>query len=164
MWTRTKLLQSSYSLSPNGLWPGRLLCPWDSPGKNTGVVLAFHSPGDLPYTGIESMSLMSLALAGGFFTTEPLVQQRPAKTQSSPEWTRKGTMFSYNGWWACQGRKLNSCSPLCHPCAFMSHPFKMENNKDFLDLTSDISIYKVSVPELNLESFVSVRRKKKTTQ
>ena len=107
---------------------------------------------------------VSLALAGGFFTTEPLVQQRPAKTQSSPEWTRKGTMFSYNGWWACQGRKLNSCSPLCHPCAFMSHPFKMENNKDFLDLTSDISIYKVSVPELNLESFVSVRRKKKTTQ
>ena len=24
-------------LWPHGLWPARLLCPWDSPGKNTGV-------------------------------------------------------------------------------------------------------------------------------
>ena len=27
----------SDSLQPCGLGPGRLLCPWDSPGKNTGV-------------------------------------------------------------------------------------------------------------------------------
>ena len=27
----------SNSLWPPGLWPTRLLCPWDSPGKNTGV-------------------------------------------------------------------------------------------------------------------------------
>ena len=27
----------STSLRPYGLWPIRLLCPWDSPGKNTGV-------------------------------------------------------------------------------------------------------------------------------
>ena len=26
---------------PIGWWPARLLCPWDSPGKNTGV--GFHS-------------------------------------------------------------------------------------------------------------------------
>ena len=25
------------SLRPHGLWPARLLCPWNSPGKNTGV-------------------------------------------------------------------------------------------------------------------------------
>ena len=25
------------SLQLQGLWPSRLLCPWDSPGKNTGV-------------------------------------------------------------------------------------------------------------------------------
>ena len=24
-------------LQPHGLWPTRLLCPWDFPGKNTGV-------------------------------------------------------------------------------------------------------------------------------
>ena len=38
--------------------------PWDSPGKNTG-----SPPGDLPHPGIESASLMSSVLAGGFFTT-----------------------------------------------------------------------------------------------
>ena len=27
----------SASLRPHGLWPARLLCPWDFPGKNTGV-------------------------------------------------------------------------------------------------------------------------------
>ena len=27
----------SNSLWPHGPWPARLLCPWDSPGKNTGV-------------------------------------------------------------------------------------------------------------------------------
>ena len=27
----------SNSLQPHGLWLSRLLCPWNSPGKNTGV-------------------------------------------------------------------------------------------------------------------------------
>ena len=27
----------SDTLGPHGLQPTRLLCPWDSPGKNTGV-------------------------------------------------------------------------------------------------------------------------------
>ena len=27
----------SDSVRPYGLWPNRLLCPWDFPGKNTGV-------------------------------------------------------------------------------------------------------------------------------
>ena len=29
--------QVSNSLRPHGLQPARLLCPWDTPGKNTGV-------------------------------------------------------------------------------------------------------------------------------
>ena len=29
--------QSCLTLRPHGLWPVRLLCPWDSPGNNTGV-------------------------------------------------------------------------------------------------------------------------------
>ena len=29
--------QSCLTLRPHGLQPARLLCPWDSPGKNTGV-------------------------------------------------------------------------------------------------------------------------------
>ena len=31
----------------------RLLCSWDSPGKNTGVGLPFPSPRDLPDPGIK---------------------------------------------------------------------------------------------------------------
>ena len=33
--------------------------------------LPFPPPGDLPDPGIEPVTLASLALAGGFFTTEP---------------------------------------------------------------------------------------------
>ena len=52
----------SDSLRPHGLWPTRLLCPWNSLGKNTGV--PFPSPGDLPDPGIEP----GIHIAGGFFT------------------------------------------------------------------------------------------------
>ena len=63
-----KSLQSHTTFAT--LWTvlARLLCPWDSPGKNTGV--GCHPPlRDLPHPGNKSTSLLSLALAGGFFTT-----------------------------------------------------------------------------------------------
>ena len=54
------------------LWTvARLLCPWNFPGKNTGVGCHFLLQGGLPEAGIEPGSLMSSALVGGFFTTEP---------------------------------------------------------------------------------------------
>ena len=56
----------SYSLWPHALWPARLLCPWNFPGKNTGQRLRFPTPGNLPGPGIEPKSLMSPAFAGGF--------------------------------------------------------------------------------------------------
>ena len=68
----------SNSLQPHGLQPTRLLCLWNFPGKNTGVGCHFLLQGIFPHPGIEPMSLESLvspALAGGFFTTEP-----PGKT------------------------------------------------------------------------------------
>ena len=52
-----------------GLQSARLLCPWDSPGKNTGVGLLCPPTEDLPNQGTEPASLMSPALVGGFFTT-----------------------------------------------------------------------------------------------
>ena len=39
--------------------------------------LPFPSPGDLPNPGVEHVSPESLTLAGGFFTTEPLVTNLP---------------------------------------------------------------------------------------
>ena len=49
--------------------PARLFCPWDCPGKNTGVDCCAVLQGNLSGPGIEPMSLASPALAGGFFTT-----------------------------------------------------------------------------------------------
>ena len=51
--------------------PTRLFCPWDSPGKNTGVGCHFLIWGNLPDPGIKPMSTVFPALVGGFFTTEP---------------------------------------------------------------------------------------------
>ena len=44
-----------------------LLCPWNSPGKNTGEGCHFLLPVNLP----NPPSLVSLALASRFFTTAP---------------------------------------------------------------------------------------------
>ena len=58
----------SDSLQTHGLYPTRLLCPWDSPGKTTGVGCHARFRG-LPDPRIKPESLMSPALASGFFTT-----------------------------------------------------------------------------------------------
>ena len=41
------------SLQPYGLYPARVLCPWDSPGKNTGVGCQSFLQGNLPDPGIK---------------------------------------------------------------------------------------------------------------
>ena len=47
----------------------RLLCPWRFSRQEYWNGLPCSPPGDLPDPGIEPASLMSLALAGEFFTT-----------------------------------------------------------------------------------------------
>ena len=64
---RAKSFQSCLTLQPYKLQPTRLHCPGDSPGKNTGGSCHFLLQGTFP--GIEPGSLMSVALADGFFTT-----------------------------------------------------------------------------------------------
>ena len=41
----------SDSLRPHGLWPTRLLCPWDFPGNSTGVDCYFLLQGIFPTQG-----------------------------------------------------------------------------------------------------------------
>ena len=41
----------SDALQPRGLQPARLLCPWESPGKNTGVGCRFLLQGVFPTQG-----------------------------------------------------------------------------------------------------------------
>ena len=52
----------SCSVVPDSVLPSRLFCPWNSPGKNTGV--GCHSL-------LQGIELLSPALAGRFFTAEP---------------------------------------------------------------------------------------------
>ena len=43
----------SDSLRLHGLWPTRLLCPWNFPGKNTGVGCHFLLQGIFPTQGLN---------------------------------------------------------------------------------------------------------------
>ena len=54
MWTVWKCVSSSVvpdSLWPYGLQSNRLLCPWDFPGKDTGIVCHFLLQGIFPTQG-----------------------------------------------------------------------------------------------------------------
>ena len=55
----------SDSLQPRGLKPTRLLCPWDFPGKNTGVGCRVLLQGSFPAQGLNCVCCVP-ALAGGF--------------------------------------------------------------------------------------------------
>ena len=57
----------------------RLLCPWDSPGKNTGVELPFPLPEDLPEPEIEPESPVSPVLQADSL---PLTHRRSPNTFS----------------------------------------------------------------------------------
>ena len=55
MCEKVKLLAMFDSLQSHGLEPTKHHCPWNSPGKKTGVG-SLPSPGDLPNVGIKSGS------------------------------------------------------------------------------------------------------------
>ena len=62
-----KSLQSCPTLCEPSDYPARLLCPWDFPGKNTGVGSHSLLQGIFQTQG-SNLHLMSLELAGEFFT------------------------------------------------------------------------------------------------
>ena len=49
----------SDSLLPHGLWPARLLCPWNVPGKNTGMGCHFLLQGIFLTQGLNLCLLLS---------------------------------------------------------------------------------------------------------
>ena len=59
----------SDSLWPYGLYPTRLLCPWDSLGKNTGVGCPALLQGIFPIQGSNPSLLCLLHWQAGSFTT-----------------------------------------------------------------------------------------------
>ena len=67
------------------------LCPWDFPGKNTGVGCHFPSPGNLPNPGIEPMSL---GLAGRLFVSIPYKWSFPGGSASKESTCNVGDLGS----------------------------------------------------------------------
>ena len=64
----------SDSLPLHGLWPTRLLHPWNFPGKEYWSGLLFPSPGDFSDPGIEPRSPTLQA--------DPLPSESPGKPQA----------------------------------------------------------------------------------
>ena len=58
----------SNSLQLHELYPARLLCPWDFPGKDTAVGCHALLQGIFPAQGLNPYLLMPLALVGGRLT------------------------------------------------------------------------------------------------
>ena len=67
----------SSSLRPYGLWPTRVLCLWDSPGKNTGV--GCHALQGSSRPRIETGSLSSPILTSRFFATSAMCEEPKRK-------------------------------------------------------------------------------------
>ena len=70
----------SNSSQPHGLQPTRLLCPWDFPGKSTGVgshtfSRGFSQPRDWPYVS---------CIAGRFFFTNWVTREAPHSLNITP--------------------------------------------------------------------------------
>ena len=73
-----RLFVTLWSVAPTSPCP-RLLCPWDSPGKNTGV--GCHVlPQGIFLTQKLNPCLMCSVLAGGFLTTSTTWEAHPRYT------------------------------------------------------------------------------------
>ena len=73
------VLTVSDSLQRHGLWPARLLCPWEFSRQEYFSGLPFHLPGELPDPGTEPASPVSLTLAGDSLLLEPPGNQKEMK-------------------------------------------------------------------------------------
>ena len=87
----------SDSLRPCGLKPIRLLCPWDSPGKNTGVGCHFLFQGIFPTQGSNPSLLHCRQML------------YPLSHQGSPEYTKNHWILHFKRWvvWDVNYMSLN---------------------------------------------------------
>ena len=89
MWSENEVFQSCMTLWPHGLWPTRLLHPWDFPGKNTGVGCHFLLQGIFPTQGLNPgllhcrQTLYPLSHQGSPTVYVPLPNKNPIASQIS---------------------------------------------------------------------------------
>ena len=75
------LTESCPTRCHHGLWPAMLLCPWDSPGKNTGVDCHALLQQIFPTQGSNLCLLRLLHWQAGSLTLAP-----PGKVPKSNDW------------------------------------------------------------------------------
>ena len=92
----------SNSLRPHGLHPARLLCPWDSPGKDTGVGCHALLQGSSQPRDRTCVSCVS-CIAGRIFTTEPPWKPYESwgKCKSKPQWDASSRPPGWLCWRGC---------------------------------------------------------------
>ena len=118
------------------------LLPMDFSRQEYWSGMPFPPPGDLPNPGIESASLASSALAGGFFTTEPSGKPMPyggsvqfsRSVVSDSFWpheqqaARQASLSITNSWSPPKPKSIESAMPsnhliLCHPLLLLPSIF-----------------------------------------
>ena len=87
----------SDSLRPYGLQPARLLCPWDSPGKNAGVGCPAVPQGILPTPGSNPHLLTSPALVSRFLSTSA-TWEALLLLRMQQKWQRCSSSFPTGKW------------------------------------------------------------------
>ena len=89
---------------PWTVYPTKLLCLWNYPGKNTGMGCHFLRQGIFPTQELNPASLASPSLAGRFFTTVP-PGKSPYHTWSWPKGQERGG--NYKASWGSVQRCFN---------------------------------------------------------
>ena len=97
----TKLLQLCQTLRPYGLSPTRLLCPWGSPGKNTGVGCHFLLQGIFLTQGSSSRLLHLLHWKADSLPLSHLRSPKGLSLHISCK-CRKGESLSWGCWTGCR--------------------------------------------------------------
>ena len=111
-WVSASASAASSTLQPHGLWPPRLLYPWNSPGKNTGVGSHSLSKGSSWPRNQTQVS----CTAGRFFTTwatrEALLRGKGSIFIMSPRPSYEGSLLFLEHLSACPHLKAFDLLPL----------------------------------------------------
>ena len=83
---------TSDSVWPRGLQPTRLVCPWDSPGKNTGVGCHALLQGIFPTRNQAHVSCVSCV---GSWVPSPVPLGKPSVYCTSPKSLETSCFFSF---------------------------------------------------------------------
>ena len=86
-------------LQPHALWSSRLLCPWDSPGKNTGVGCHFLLQRIFPTQGLNPGLLHCRQILYCWDATEALLnhQRSPSEVTTIGIYLLRGvTLYAKN--------------------------------------------------------------------